>query len=257
VFPTSFPSSPALTLTPPAKLVPPVSEPVELPYNLDAFTFRGAQQDGAFDNEGATIPAEMIGDTVVSEGIGFRVGPRENGKLNAVSCQGQTLSLPAREFNRLYLLAASAQGDTDGVFRVDDRPVTLRIQNWTGHIGQWDNRVFEGDIPEMSYSITNPLERIDAGFIKRDPLAWFCSHRHLADGGDAIYSYSQLFKYRLDFPVGEKTLTLPDNPDIRVLAVTAARDDNDTTQAAWPLYDDFTGRKPVALRSAAITTAGR
>ena len=52
-------------------------------------------------------------------------------------------------------------------------------------------------------------------------------------------------------------LTLPDNPRIRILAVTAARDDNDATQAAWPLYDDFTGRQPVALRAAAAMTAGR
>jgi alpha-mannosidase len=103
-------------------------------------------------------------------------------------------------------------------------------------------------VPELTYSITNDLDHIDAGFIKRDPLAWFSSHRRLADGSDDIYRYCYLFKYELPLPAGAKTLTLPNNPHIRVFAVTAALDDNAATQTAWPLYDDFTGRPPVELR---------
>jgi alpha-mannosidase len=91
------------------------------------------------------------------------------------------------------------------------------------------------------------LERIDAGFIKRDSLGWFCSHRHLADGSDDIYRYSYLFKYGLDIPAGARTLTLPNNPNLRVVAVTAALDDHDATQPAHPLYDDFSDRKPIQL----------
>jgi alpha-mannosidase len=238
----------ALTLASPGKLSPPVSAPVDLPYNLNAFSSRGAENNGDFDGTGKTIPAEMIGDNVASEGINFKIAPRGYGSQNAVSCQGQTISLPAGQFNQLYILAASVNGDADGTFTVDGQPTTLRIQNWTGAIGRWDNRIFQGTVDELTYSVTNQLTGIATGFIKRDSLAWFCSHRRLADGSDAIYSYSYLFKYRIALPPGANSLTLPNNPNIKILAATVSENKNDDTQPVQPLYDDFTGRKPIVLR---------
>ncbi len=220
---------------------------MKLPYNLDVFSFNELKQDGACDDDGATIPAEMIGDALVSEGIAFQIGPRENGKLNAVACRGQKIPLPQGDFNRLYLLALAVNGDTEGVFTVDNQAVTLRIEDWSGHIGRWDDRVFQGPVPAMSYSIQNPLDHLEAGFIKRDPLAWFCSHRHARDGTDETYLYCYLFKYALDLPRGAKALTLPASPHIRVLAITAASNENDATTPVQPLYDDLTGRTPVKI----------
>jgi alpha-mannosidase len=238
-----------LTLKAPMKLDPPESTPVDVSYGLDAFRDRGAKSDAGFDDGGMSYPSEMIGDTVDTEGVRFNIGPRSGGGGNSIACKGQTIQLPAGAHNRLFLLAASAGGDTEGEFKVDDQATRLKVQEWSGYIGQWDNRVFEGTVPELAFSITNELDRIDAGFIKRDPLAWFSSHRRLPDGGDDIYRYCYLFKYVLSLPAGAKTLTLPDNPRIRVFAVTAARDDNAVTEAAWPLYDDFNGRGPVERRA--------
>ena len=45
-----------------------------------------------------------------------------------------------------------------------------------------------------------------------------------------------------------QTLTLPNNPNIKILAATVSENKNDDTQPAQPLYDDFTGRKPIVLR---------
>ena len=238
----------ALKLTPPGKLSPPTSEPVDLPYNLNVFSSRGAENNGDFDGAGSTIPAEMVGDNIESEGINFKIAPRGYGSQNVVSCQGQTILLPAGQFNRLYLLAAAVNGDTDGTFSVNGQPIKLHIQNWTGYIGQWDNRIFEGVVPELTYSVTNKLTGLATGYIKRAPLAWFCDHHRLADGSDAIYSYSYLFKYRIAIPPGANTLTLPDNSNIKILAATVSENKNDDAQPAQPLYDDFTGRKPVVLR---------
>lgn len=236
-----------MTLNAPAKLSPPESIPVKLPYNLDIFSYSDAKYDGACDETGASIPAERIGDTVVSEGVTFQIGPRENGKKNAVACEGQKIALPTGKFNRIYLLAAATDGDADCTFKVDGREAPLRIQEWGGYIGQWDNRVFQGYVPPISGSVNNPLDHLAAGFIKRDPLAWFCSYRHEQDGSDDIYSYSYLFKYHMDVPAGAKTLTLPDNSRIRIVAVSAVEDDNDATVATRPLYDDFTGRTALQL----------
>ena len=116
------------------------------------------------------------------------------------------------------------------------------------HRADRDNRIFDGPVEQLTYSVNNPLAGIAPGFIKRAPLAWFCSHHRIANGGDAIYSYSYLFKYKINLPAGANTLTLPNNPKIRILAATVARNDNDATQPAQPLYDNFTDHEPIMLR---------
>lgn len=237
----------ALDFTPQKKRPQPVSVPVQLSYNLDAFSYHDARQDGDFDG-GSTYPAEMIGDTVVSEGIQFQIGPRASGQNNAVACRGQVVELPAGNHDQLYLLASAARGDADGELVVDGKSILWQVQNWTGYIGQWDNRVFEGEVSELNYGFTNALKSITPGFIKRDPLAWFCSHRHLADGHDAIYAYCYLFKYRINLPAGARRVRLPDNPDIRIFAASVAQEDGQVAVPGQPLYDDFAGRKPVVLQ---------
>ncbi len=206
----------ALQLKPPALLQPPRSTPVVLRFNLDVFSWNTNRGDGKCDDAGVTLPAEMIGNQVTTEGITFNLGDRADGRMNAVSCDGQTVALPDTKFNRVYLLAMAVHGDTEGEFAVDGRPVKLGVKDWSGYLGSWDNRVFEGgSVIVFGYSVDNPLARITPGFIKRDALAWFCSHRHFPDR-DEEYRYSYLFKYRLDVPNGAKSLTLPKNNRIRV-----------------------------------------
>lgn len=237
----------ALKINPVAVAPASIGTPVALPYDVDGFSYNRNRADGSFDNGGRTIPAEMIGDTVVSEGIGFQIGPRADGQLNTLSCHGQTVTLPAGDFNRVYLMAAAVDGDTDGTFLAGAQPIKLAVQDWSGYIGQWDNRVFKGTVDTLTYSVTNALDHINAGYIKRAPLAWFCSHRHLPDGKDDIYTYSYLFKYHLDLPAGAHSITLPENPRIRIVAITAVQNHNDDTVPAAPLYDDFTGRTAIQL----------
>jgi alpha-mannosidase len=237
----------ALELKPLALLSPPGSTPVALPFNLDVFSWNTNRSDGRCDDSGVTMPAEMIGNRVTTEGITFNIGDRADGQMNAVSCDGQTLTLPDTKFDRVYVLATAVHGNQEGEFAVDGRPVKLNISDWSGYLGSWDNRVFEGGaVFAFGYSVNNPLASLTPGFIKRDPLAWFCSHRHFPQR-DEEYRYSYLFKYRLDVPAGAKTLTLPKNPRIRVLAVSVAQNDNDATVPAQPLYDDFTGRPVMQL----------
>jgi alpha-mannosidase len=239
----------AVDLTAPGNVSVAKSTPVDLPYNLNAFTPPGGASSGGFDPAGRTYASDTIGDTITSGGVTFKMGSRDAGQSNCVICRGQTISLPSGPHNRVYLLASAVDGDTSGDFRVDDHAITLGVQDWGGYIGQWDNRVFEGEVSELQQIIQNPLDHIDAGYIKRDHLAWYSSHRHNADGSNDIYRYAYLFKYRLDVTDGAKTLTLPDNPHIRIFALTAAQNDNDEVTPVHPIYDDFTGRKPITLRA--------
>ena len=77
---------------------------------------------------------------------------------------------------------------------------------------------------------------ITPGFIKRAPVAWFASHRHTPDGKNEAYAYSYLFAYTIDVPANAKTLTLPNNDYVRILAITGTNE-RFSIKPAQPLYD--------------------
>jgi alpha-mannosidase len=80
------------------------------------------------------------------------------------------------------------------------------------------------------------MDSLTPGFIKRAPVAWFADHKHTPDGQNEAYAYSYLFAYALDVPQGATTLTLPNDPHVRILAVTVANQEP-ALAPAHPLYD--------------------
>ena len=76
---------------------------------------------------------------------------------------------------------------------------------------------------------------ITPSFIKRAPLAWFASHRHTPEGGNDAYAYSYLFAYTIDLPTNATTLTLPNNDNVRIFAITSSNE-RVAIRAANPLY---------------------
>lgn len=260
---TSFtpyqPRSFELHLAAPAQLGPDgvlTQAQVALTYDQAVATRDGeASNGGGFDAAGDAMPAEMLPATVDYEGVTFKLAPGGAGRNDAVTAKGQTITLPAGNFSRLYILAA-ADGDQTGTFQVGDRSTDLNIENWTGFIGQWDYRSWQDEqFPAPAYggrgrggaAAANAAPRmrtvavyagLSPGYIKRAPLAWFASHHHTADGQNVDYSYSYLFAYTLDLPAGANTLTLPNNDKIRVLAMTVARAPSAFTPVQ-PLYDVY------------------
>ncbi len=226
-----------IQLSPPAaKMTPPVSQPIALPFNLDAISFHANLSDGAFDEDGRTYAAEALPSHIVSEGIDFATGPTADGQKNCLACDGQEIALP-HGFNKVYLLASAVDGDQQGDFVINGQPIKLTIQNWDGYIGQWDNRLWRGKVPVLTYDWHNPFAGLTPGYIKQDTVAWFCSHGHHPEKGNEYYRYNYLFKYALDLPEGTKSLILPHNSKIRVFAITAASNVHDNIRAARPLYD--------------------
>jgi alpha-mannosidase len=55
--------------------------------------------------------------------------------------------------------------------------------------------------------------------------------------------YSYLFAYSIDLPADAKTLTLPKNDKVRIMAVTLT-DETQPVVPAQPLYDTL-GRAPI------------
>jgi alpha-mannosidase len=209
------------------------SQPVSLPFDRSVASTDDSKSAGGFDAQGRALPAEMLPSDIAYSGFHFQLAPAETGKPNAVVAHGQSIALPSGNFNRIYLLAASADGDQRSTFRVGEKTTELTIQDWGGFIGQWDDRTWSRPAKDDSYGDYTGLA---PGFIKRVPVAWFASHRHTAGGANEYYAYSYLFAYTLDVPQGAKTLTLPDNDKIRVLAVTMASEESGVSPAQ-PLYD--------------------
>ncbi len=81
------------------------------------------------------------------------------------------------------------------------------------------------------------------GYVKRAPVAWFSSHRHGTDGMAEPYAYSYLFAYAIDIPAGAKTISLPINDRIRVMAMTVSNEGGQVVPA-WPLYDTLERQAP-------------
>ncbi len=233
----------ALTLGRPAARVAPVrSRPVALAYDTDAVSFTRAPADGAFDAAGRTLPGEALPATVSSDGITFQIGPTADGAKNALSCRGQTISLPAGQ-SRVYLLAASSDGDIPARFTVGGQAHTATVQDWGGFVGQWDNRLWQGVVPELTYDWHNEFGGLEPGYVKPAEVAWFSSHRHNPASGNEFYAYSYLFKYGFDVPAGARALTLPDDPRVKLFAVSVAGGGHDGVVAARPLSDTLADHK--------------
>lgn len=235
------PKAVAVKLQPGSMKQPPISdESIALPFNMDGISYNENRQDGDFDTKGHSLAAELVPDIITCDAVRFRIGPKDADKNNVLMPSGQSLALPQGDFNRVYLLAAAVNGDQTAEFKIDGKPVRFHIQDGSENIGQWCSRISR----THGTSLTRidgkpaPLESMTHSYIKRDRIAWVGSHRHdAALNKDEAYVFSYLFKYRMDLNPGSRTLTLPDNKNLRILAVTAARNNIDDTQAAQPLYD--------------------
>lgn len=192
--------------------------PVPLAFDTDAVSTNTNRVDGGMDEQGRTFPAEMLPGSIVDDGVEFKLGSGTDGQKNAVACRGQQIAVPAGA-ERLCLLAAASEDLTSSV-SIDGAPTPWAVQAWTGYVGQWDHRLWKGDVPEGSYSFAPDIVGLEPGYVKPARVAWHASHHH-TPGGDAVYQYCYLFKYDLDLPAGAKTVTLPNEPRIKVFAATA------------------------------------
>ncbi|MEW6363792.1 MAG: glycoside hydrolase family 38 C-terminal domain-containing protein [Acidobacteriota bacterium] len=234
--------------SPLASLAAPAFQPVSIPLDTDVVSADSNRNDGDFAC-GMTIPAEELTATIETEAATFALGSTTPGASNALVCRGQRIALPSGGFNRIYILAAAAE-DADGEFAVGAQKTLVRVPAWTGFIGQFDNRVWAESFPRIDYRGANTLVGLAPGYIKRTPVAWFATHRHHPERGNEAYRFSYLFQIELPLPDGSTELVLPQDERIKIFAVTVARSERDRVVPAQPLYDDFSNRGPITLRSA-------
>lgn len=247
-------------------LTAPRSEPVKLNYDLTVASNDDTKTvGGGIDGKGDAMPAEMLPAQLHYDGAQFVLAPAGTGKLNAVVAKGQSIELPKDKFNRIYILAASSDGDQEATFRAGSTSDELNIQDWTGFIGQWDTRIWKNEDQRDWATSANPTwppadfqkreQRVPsprfpqdylglmAGYVKQASLGWYASHHHTPDGLNEPYQYSYLFAYTMNIPGGARSLILPNNDKIRILAVSVA-EDSPALKPAAPLFDTLGRSEP-------------
>lgn len=236
----------------------PISETLTLQFDTDAISTNAERRDGAM-TPNSSYPAEQVPRGVMVGGIEFRLGDgTPKGRPNAITAKGQKIDLPKGEFNRVYLLAASSDGEAMTHVSMGGHDIAIKVPAWNGYVGQWDCREWPGDIfdPNYPWDSRQPTG-LTPGYIKTDEIAWYVSHYHTNDpaahawgpnagkkdaaaqekGFDALYRYCYLFKIGVDLPAGATSITLPDDARVKVFAISAAQEPGAGTVAAGPLFD--------------------
>lgn len=228
---------------------------MSLPFNLDGVSLDSERTDGNFDGHGLTLAGEQWPASVQLDGASFQLGSSARGLMNLLVPNGQTLTLPNGTFASLYVLAAAVDGDVPATFAfgaAGRTPVAraVTVREWQGPIGQWysplkNNRMLREvvvpDIPRQTWlesaiandmvthvdpvtGIVTGIDQIRPAYVKRDEIAWVGTHRHAPDGNQ-IYIPSYVFLYKLDIPAGATTVRLPASEKLRIVAMTAVRED--------------------------------
>ncbi|HEY0076532.1 MAG TPA: basic secretory protein-like protein [Abditibacteriaceae bacterium] len=209
----AYKKDPVNVITPPIALadrprtLPQVAEGNATPVDLKAaFNGLGIVKDGApfpigsgFDEGGAAFSAQLLGATLKWNNVPFQFGVASENNL--ISCKGQTLPIAEGKYSSLWLLGAAVGGSQKGqeflVTYTDGKTQTL-----AQHFSDW---YLPRDFPGESRALKMDYRNMSNG--ARDPRSFYA------------YSYG----FALDTNKTVQSLKLPDNPSIKILAVTLAK----------------------------------
>lgn len=185
-----------------------VSAAVALPYNGYAFTPNAFNRRGDIDGHGNSYAAELVPDRIVSEGVEFEIDNDPSAK-NYVRCDGQSIPLPQGGYDRIYLLAASADKDRTAEFTVGGKTFDRFVPYYSGFYGQWGHDGKEG-------------------YVKDADIARVFTHRHSKEFGNEAYVFTYMYKICLPLDNGAAELILPKDKNIMLFAATLAGGRNES-----------------------------
>ena len=192
-----------------------------LPYNKRCFSYNeyrnGADFEGGNSYAAELVPADRV---IRSAGISFEL-PDLDGRNGFVS-RGDTIALPEGNYNKVYLLAASARDDREATVAfignkgkkqdVELGQCTASIPYYTGFLGQWGH------------------EGHTKGFCKDADVAYIGSHRH-SSREDEPYEFTYMFRVGISVPQGATSIVLPADPAITYFAAVAVNEGATATPA--------------------------
>ena len=190
-----------------------------LTYDRQCFSYNEFRSSGNFEG-GYSYAAELMPEGgLCVDGIPFRFG--EFDAKSGMTCQGQKIMLPSeKNYQHIYLLAASDKDDRMASFMVGKTEQTVSVPFYSGFVGQWGH---DGQSVE---------------YLRDAEVAYVGSHRH-SSGGDEPYEFTYMYKIRLDVPKNVREITLPNDPHIVIFAATAANDMADLAPASQLFETSF------------------
>lgn len=221
---TAFqPKTFSVQLEAPATALPlPECQPLVLPYNWDAISLQADMTNGNFDGKTNSYAAELLPDTLISDGIKFKIGPTTAGRLNVLRCNANKIAIPAG-YKKLYILASSINAaGTTANFVMNTKTYSLNVPYFSGFMGQ-----------ATMYNFVGGDTVLNSSYLKLDNVAWTGGHMHNGSSKtDQAYAFTYLYKYCLDIPEGTTELVLPVSNSIGIFAITVANNQNDDTKPA-------------------------
>ena len=177
---------------------------VALPFNAAVISSDAFCALANMDSLWNSYSGELLTRRVEADGIGFRIGEPDFG--NAVRCSGQTVALPAGDYDKLYLLVASSEGDRDAAVEVDGVKHVIRVPYYSGYYGQWGWADY------------------GTSYLREGRLAHVGTHRHNPADRNEAYVFTYLYKVCLEIPRGARELRLPDDQQVVLFAATLSDD---------------------------------
>ena len=192
---------------------------MELPVNTKGLTTDEDMRNCILQGAGFSLPAELLPKVPTYKGITFKL-PQVSDGNDLLVARGETLELP-KGCTKLYFLAASTAGDRQAEFATDRRTKTLTIHS----------------MAELPFLLDMAGLKQTAR-IKDADIALEFTHCHHPEGNIAAKK-AWFYLYELDIR-GAKTLTLPEDNRLIIMAMTAVKKYANTTLAT-PLLDTITG----------------
>ena len=191
---------------------------IELPFDTETASYNGDKNKEKVI--GFSIPAELIPETVSEGGIDYIL--LKDGK-NAVTCKGQTLSVP-NGAKSIHFIATSTSGDRFAIFTCDGKENEVVIQNCFEAVGAWDL-----------------IALGETGYIKKNPQYYTFTHTHSNDG-DVVAK--QFYLFHAEIPCENcKEIKLPDDDRIIIFAASFDKTDNKAIPADEH-FDSLEKREP-------------
>lgn len=190
---------------------------LDLEYNSKGFTKNESMRNVILQGSGCSLPAELCPQGFTAGGVSFKM-PDTQASSDVMVARGQTIDLP-KSMTKLYIAAASTLGDRDATFYLDGREKQIKIAAMTEHYGNWD-------MAGLNIKAAH----------KNAPIAFEFTHTHHPEG-DIPNGKAYFYLYELDIR-NAKTLTLPEDNRIIILAMTAVKKFSNTKRATM-LIDEI------------------
>lgn len=184
---------------------------LELDFNSAGITSNEYKLNTILQGSGCSLPSELIPASLTVHGITFRM-PDVNMDKNIFIPREQTIEIP-KGATKLYMIAASTLGDRDITLFADNKERHLTIYSMTEKIGQWD---MAGLSQEAK--------------VKNADVAIEFTHTHHPEG-DIANGKAYFYLYEIDVR-NCKTLTMPEENRVVILAMTAVKRFSNTYLAA-------------------------